>query len=50
MFQMSGRWYVSMSVEEIELKFKEIEKSYEKIEEVDNEFNEFIASLKELVY
>lgn len=43
-----------MSIEEIEAKFKEMEDGYDKIEELNDEFNEefndFIASLQELVY
>ena len=39
-----------MSIEEIEGKFKELEDGIQIVEDTDETFNEFIASLKELVY
>lgn len=39
-----------MSIEEIEAKFKELEDATEVLEQADDSFNDFIASLKELVY
>lgn len=39
-----------MSIEEIEAKFKELEDAAEVVEQADDTFNEFIASLQKLVY
>lgn len=39
-----------MSIEEIEAKFDELENACKELEETNDEFNSFIASLQEMVY
>lgn len=39
-----------MSIEEIEAKFNELENDCKELEVANDEFNEFIASLQEMVY
>jgi len=39
-----------MSIEEIEAKFNELEEGMQALDEANEEFNAFIASLQEMVY
>lgn len=39
-----------MTIEEIEAKFKQLEEGFQAVEEVNEEFDDFIASLQKLVY